>query len=665
LAAALSLLLADIAAAQTTSPASANIIIFGPDFFAESRPNDAYEMARRIPGFSIVESDDEVRGYSAAAGNVLIDGKQPASKEELEDILRRIPAARVARIELIRGSAPGIDLGGHPVVINVVTVAAASHQVVAEAGGSIASDGVPRPQGRLEGSRRWGKKTLEGSLSLADEIDEESGDGSIVETEVGGDEDRASRSEWERADRIAGTARYETPLLGGEASLDGRAERERIRADLVTSEIGGSTERAAERERVWRIEAGGRYRRPVGAADRLEALFLRRSEHLRAVEQSVEEDGEERFDEETETAETIGRLSFRRERREFTIDAAVEGALNSLASRTELRENGELVPLPGSDARVSERRVEGSLGGIWNARPGLTLEAGLRVEASTIRSHGAAEQERSFFYPKPRIAANLDWGTSQVRLRLERSAGQLDFQDFVASASLDRDDVSAGAVSLRPPRSWTASAAFERRFLGEGAIILTYSHEWIDDVVDRVAVVADEEIFDAVGNIGAGTRDILQVELTAPLSRLGVAGMQLHASVTLRRSRVTDPETGERRPISEDKPLEGEIRLTQDLLGGRLSWGVEAELAEKEQEFRFDELRTEREQFRVSAHVDYKPHPSWRLRLEGANFTSSAITEVRTRFEGRRSGGTIDEIERRRIATTPAFLLSVRKTFGA
>ena len=263
------------------------------------------------------------------------------------------------------------------------------------------------------------------------------------------------------------------------------------------------------------------------------------------------------------------------------------------------------------------------------------------------------------------IAANLDRGASQARLRLERSAGQLDFPDFVASASLDRDDVSAGAVSLRPPRSWTASAAFERRFWGEGAIVLTYSHEWIDDVVDRVAVVADEEIFDAIGNIGAGTRDTLQVELTAPLSQLGVAGLQLHASATLRRSRVTDPETGERRPISEDKPVEGEIRLTQDLLSGRLSWGVEAELAEKEQEFRFDEVRTEREQFRVSAHVDYKPHPSWRLRLEGANVTSSAITEVRTRFEGRRSGGTIDEIERRRIATTPIFLLSVRKTFGA
>ena len=48
----------------------------------------------------------EHQGVGGAVGNVVIDGQPPASKQDkLEDILKRIPAASVERIELIRGAA--------------------------------------------------------------------------------------------------------------------------------------------------------------------------------------------------------------------------------------------------------------------------------------------------------------------------------------------------------------------------------------------------------------------------------------------------------------------------------------------------------------------------------------------------------------------------------
>jgi hypothetical protein len=54
-----------------------------------------------------------VRGFEGAAGDVLIDGELPTSKsDDLESVLRRIPASQVARIDLIRGGAPGIDMHG-------------------------------------------------------------------------------------------------------------------------------------------------------------------------------------------------------------------------------------------------------------------------------------------------------------------------------------------------------------------------------------------------------------------------------------------------------------------------------------------------------------------------------------------------------------------------
>ena len=146
-----------------------------------------------------------------------------------------------------------------------------------------------------------------------------------------------------------------------------------------------------------------------------------------------------------------------------------------------------------------------------------------------------------------------------MQATIEREAAQLDFEDFVASAELDRDDVAAGATSLRPPTTWSARRPDRAAFLGRRSAVLTFRHEWIDDVIDRVVVESDGEFFDAIGNIGKGKRRIITAELTLPFDAPRSAGMQLRASLTFLKSRVTDPVTGERRIISEDKPFEGEL----------------------------------------------------------------------------------------------------------
>ena len=48
------------------------------DFFASSKPADAYDMVRKLPGFELIEVDDEVRGFTGSRGNVLFDGRTPS-----------------------------------------------------------------------------------------------------------------------------------------------------------------------------------------------------------------------------------------------------------------------------------------------------------------------------------------------------------------------------------------------------------------------------------------------------------------------------------------------------------------------------------------------------------------------------------------------------------
>ena len=55
-------------------------------------------MIERLPGF-VFDDGSSVRGFEGAAGNVLIDGQLPTSKtDDLESVLRRIPASQVAHV---------------------------------------------------------------------------------------------------------------------------------------------------------------------------------------------------------------------------------------------------------------------------------------------------------------------------------------------------------------------------------------------------------------------------------------------------------------------------------------------------------------------------------------------------------------------------------------
>src|ERR1044072_3514824 len=77
-------------------------ISYPASFFAAQQPTNAFDMLTRVPGFSL-DTGETVRGYEGAAGNVLIDGQRPSSKNDtLDQILNRLPASHVERIDIIR-----------------------------------------------------------------------------------------------------------------------------------------------------------------------------------------------------------------------------------------------------------------------------------------------------------------------------------------------------------------------------------------------------------------------------------------------------------------------------------------------------------------------------------------------------------------------------------
>jgi hypothetical protein len=642
-------------------------------WFSAAAATNAYEMLQRVPGFAIVDSDADVRGYGEALGNVLIDGARPASKREsIDELLKRIPASAVLRIELLRSGTAGVDMGGHAVLANIVRAHAATARGAVELGTEASTDGWAAPAGRVEYGRHWQDRALDVALRYAPELDDDTGSGEIRTLPAGGG--RAERESLDtRTTKGKGeaTASWRQPLAGGTLTLDSalRGERERDATRTAPLEAPAHETRVRKDEDTRETEFGVRYKHGFGERTSLEFLASRVDADLDSAEVSSDGEGAESFEEDTGSSETIFRADVLHALGDHvTFNASLEAARNTLDSRARLGggEGGAEVALPGSRVGIAEQRYEAAAGMAWKAGDTLDFEAGLRLERSTIEQHGDSSLRRSFRYPKPHVA--LRWSPDsgdRVRLSLSREVGQLDFEDFVASASLDTGSVSAGNAELRPDTCWRLATEWEHRFGPEAALTLGWTHDRIDDAVDRVLVVTTDDVFDAPGNIGSGRRDVFSLDVSAPLQALRIPNGRIHASLQYHDSSVTDPFTGESRRISEEKPVEGEIEVTGELPRWRTTWGVSIDhIAERESKYRYDRIERKSEGAGWTVQAERRFGKRWRLRAKATDLGGRDFEEIRDRYDGPRPLAPLRYREVRGRGTPGTFSLALRYDFG-
>ena len=111
-------------------------------------------MINQTPGFTLDVGDTEQRGFAGAVGNVLIDGQRLGAKSQsLEDVLQRVPATEVLRIEILRGSDVAGDASNAAVLANVVRTRTAGGGTWM-AGFEMTNEENPSPTGRLAWSGR-------------------------------------------------------------------------------------------------------------------------------------------------------------------------------------------------------------------------------------------------------------------------------------------------------------------------------------------------------------------------------------------------------------------------------------------------------------------------------------------------------------------------------
>lgn len=642
---------------------------FPARYFADAAPVTAYDMVLLLPGFTVVDSDADVRGYGAALGNVLVDGVRPYSKrDDVADLLRRIPARSVDHIELLREGTQDVDMAGHSMLVNVVRRHQTGALAEVEAGMLAGVDGWVAPLGQAQYQRKDGERQLELSATLDPELDDDSGNGERLTSPVNGNNTWQLLEARTTKDRQEAAGRWQQALGFGRLSVNGamRGEQEDVDTRLSAVAPGDGEEHSTESERSRELEFGARLECGLDTRTRQEWRVLQQIGWIDSAERSHEGDDVESFQSHIESGESIARLDVTHDATSaWTLRASIEAAYNFLNGDSELREDGSVVPLPGSRVRVEELRGETAFVANWAASETLVMELGLRLEHSELVQEGDSPREQELTGVKPLAAVN--WNPDprdQLRLSLSREIGQLDFEDFVASAALDDDQVTAGSAELEPEKTWRFEVSYERRFDGDASLTLGWRHENITDVIDRVLVVTPDDMFDAPGNIGSGRRDTFMFDLAAPLDEFGVPGGHVRASLEWLESEVVDPVTAERRRISGEKPVDGSVEFTQTVPDRDLRWGLRIEhIAERKTEYRYDQVKREFEGTGWTVFLERRLNEDWLFKAEATDLWGRSFRSGRTDYDGPRSVAPVSG-QRRDTRTSPGFVVvSLRHSF--
>ncbi len=650
--------------------------VYAAAFFEQFAPTTALQLVQRVPGFRLEDTDQEVRGFGQAAGNVVINGERPSSKAEtLETILGRIPAARVLRVEVGPGDGFGAELAGKPQVLNLVLTDDSGVAGTAELRLRRPFQGKLRADGKASTLVKRGKSTF--NIALNYNNDEITDYGPDVVTKL------PSGEVVERRDKYNATHDPEGNIGLAWAFDDGPDKRVNLHVNATKARFqlwqtnhvvpanGVERDDALEQDfRGRRIEVGGDISRPLGDGsikfiglaqrtwrDRGELL-------LNGVDVGIL-GGFSQF-QNSDEAESVARLVWSRPSKDgWSIEAGGEVVLNRLDSEVdfagiEAGGNKVPVPLPLANALVREVRVEPFVNVGKVLATGLRLDMGLTFERSKLTVSGDAEAERTLSFLKPK--ASLDWRTGkwQLQAKVERTVNQLNFGDFISLAELTSDRVNGGNSGLVPQSAWEFLVTAERHFWGSGVIRGELGMNFVSDVQDRIPV---EDGLDAPGNIGRGTMKIARLNVDVPLSDLGIKGGRATMKLSIVDTDVTDPYTLSGRHFTGYTLTVFDVGFRQDLKS--FAWGFDAYSNDGATQFRRNE---EDYNYRanpfVEAFVEWRPDARTTLTLRAENLMDVKFYRKRTFFDPDRSTQTahLEEFRQRQEHITPS--LTLKRTFG-
>ncbi len=640
------------------------LVSYPAEYFARYQPATALDMVRQIPGFQI-DNGLSIRGFSESVGNILINDKYPSAKQvSPSSIISRIPASQVERIELIRGQIRGIDLQGQAVLANIILLTDVPASIQWEYSLQHSSTSYLRSQLNASFTDRF--RNIDYSLGIeawrntsGEEGPEQvfDGAGNLVEKRVDDlIEDGLNlrglflnASTWlgdtfiqtnTKIGRIRGAERLtstRTPTAPGSLT-----EEQRIKY----SEFHPSIEQGIDAERRFSDDLVAK------------AILLFTRDNIQLITRQTNITLPDtltlfrRSDSKIIEKEGIARLELDWSGIEdHSLQFNMEGAINTLDGfLSQTRDTGAgpvVIDIPGANSRVEEIRGDFLLKDTWQMG-NVELDYGLGAEVSTIKQSGDVDLERTLFYLKPQATLTYTSSSSHlVKVQLIRDVSQLNFNDFVSAAVFEDDDLALGNPDLKPERTWISEISNEWRPGQDSVYTLSLYYHRINDVEDLLPLTDD---FEVPGNISDGSRWGLRFESTMPLTWLGLENAKLDFKVRWQDSSVTDPVTGNSRPLTASGFFSGppnipfdsenkyafDLAYRQDFQQANVAWGWDIGEQAKRPRFKVNELEVFNEGLETNIFIETTRWLGIKTRLEGSNLLDYNEIRDRTIYTGGR-----------------------------
>ncbi len=663
-------------AAEEAGEGASTTLVYDAAFFAQYRPLTALDMLRWVPGVAdIVPSEGGgggggQRGFGSEGDQVLINGKRLSGKSnDIASALARIQADAVARVEVIRGTAPGLDVRSQGLLVNLVLTEDADRDSGSwQVHGGDYSDAGVLFDGLVSYSSGSDRFSYLASLEYGpfNRGDSEFRSDVFFPVSPADPVTRIERVTPERdADTRINLSGSWTISDDDELNLNAQFEdQDRFEEQTIIRTVEGSpdTEEAIDvrTEKGTEWEFGGDLVNALGPGQLKTRMIITREEETEDDVASLvtilptSDVVSTRVLTDTREGETIARSSYTWSLTPAQrVEAGLEAAVNTLDRSTRLFEqaaDGSLVEVPlfNATASVEEERYESFLTHFWTLSEQTLLESAVNVEWSTItQDGGSVELERSFEFVKPRFDFRHDLNDSdQLRLRVERLVSQLDFGNFIIEFDRDNDLIRGGNPDLTPELAWQYSATYEHRFPEDRGLVS--ARLFYDDIEDHIDRVIGPFGFSSLGNIGDAWRAGMEIRTSLRLDSIGIPGAVIDVVYTGQDTEATDPFSGEKRRISGEPTHDVELQFRHDIPAWRLNYLLE--FFYRSERFRYDvefiDQQTD-ESPRMNLITQYQVRDGLLFYLQLRSLADIDRLTIRQRFDGPRPDGDLVGVERR------------------
>jgi hypothetical protein len=195
-------------------------------------------------------------------------------------------------------------------------------------------------------------------------------------------------------------------------------------------------------------------------------------------------------------------------------------------------------------------------------------------------------------------------------------------------------------------------------------VSLSLLHEDISGVLDYIPIKGSNGYFDAPGNIGGGHKNVIDLEATLPLDRIGLTNGRLKTTTVWRLTGVRDPATGLTREISSVRPRNFRFTLSQDIESLKSTWSAFFFTGWHESYYRPSQLRERKViPLYVELEWDYKPTPQWLFALAAKNVGRFSYVDINTSFTDLRGLGVPSQISDYKVKSQARFYVEIKRTF--